>query len=255
MSDADIDISVLLSPSTPVWPGDTPFSCLWTWNMDEGASVNVSAITASPHAGTHADTPLHVTRGAAASESLSIDVMCGKVTVIDLSAADGEVDSWQIHNRLYGERPERLIVRTGRTIAHGKFPESWPWLAPAPLRDLIASGLRLLGVDCPSVDARDSKTLAVHHELLDSGASVLENLDLTHVEPGHYFLTALPMKVAGLDAVPVRATLRRLVPYIPLPMPGELSVRVIRCMIGGVIVRSVHPSGLHPDARIAHNVR
>jgi arylformamidase len=62
-------------------------------------------------------------------------------------------------------------------------------------------------MDCPSADDLQSKTLDVHHELLDHGACVLENLDLREVEAGEYVLDALPMKVAGLDAAPVRALL------------------------------------------------
>ena len=65
-------------------------------------------------------------------------------------------------------------------------------------------------MDAPSVDARDSKTLAVHRALFGGGAVVLENLDLTEVEAGDYELTAYPLKIAGLDAAPVRAVLRRL---------------------------------------------
>jgi arylformamidase len=47
----------------------------------------------------------------------------------------------------------------------------------------------------------------VHHDLFDRGVCVLENLDLREAEPGEYVLDALPMKVAGLDAAPVRAVL------------------------------------------------
>ena len=68
-------------------------------------------------------------------------------------------------------------------------------------------GLKLLGVDAPSVDDRDSKTLDVHHEILDHGGCVLENLDLRDVAPGSYILKALPLRIAGLDAAPVRALL------------------------------------------------
>ncbi|MCX5761750.1 MAG: hypothetical protein NTW72_09655, partial [Gemmatimonadetes bacterium] len=71
-----------------------------------------------------------------------------------------------------------------------------------------ADGLLLLGVDCPSVDTRHSKELAVHHALFDGGAFILENLDLTSVPAGAYDLAAPPLKIAGLDAAPVRAILR-----------------------------------------------
>jgi arylformamidase len=64
-------------------------------------------------------------------------------------------------------------------------------------------------VDAPSVDERESKTLDVHHALFGGGAFVLENLDLRGVTPGRYELVALPQRLEGLDAAPVRAVLRR----------------------------------------------
>lgn len=202
-----IDISVMLSPDTPVWPGDTPFSCLWTWNMDDGASVNVSAITASPHAGTHADTPLHVTKGAAGSESLSLAAFRGLAVVVDVSDIDGEIQLGDVDKRLLGKLVTRLLLKTGRSIASGVFPESWPTLSVESARELVRRGVLLVGMDCPSADDRESKTLDVHHALLDHGVCVLENLDLRGADEGEYMLDALPMRLAGLDAAPVRAVL------------------------------------------------
>jgi arylformamidase len=49
-----------------------------------------------------------------------------------------------------------------------------------------------------------------HHVLLEGGVSLLENLDLTGVPPGDYELIALPLKIVGSDAAPVRAVLRDL---------------------------------------------
>lgn len=202
-----IDISILVSHDTPVWPGDTPFSCAWTWDMRTGSSVNVSATSSSPHVGTHADTPLHVTIDASGSESLDLAVFCGDAVVIDVTDVNGTVDLATLNDRLDGATPERVLLRSGRGIAGGTFPNSWPCVSPDCARELVARGLLLLGVDSPSVDERDSKTLGVHHALLDAGASVLENLDLRDAPAGRYLLTALPMRVRGLDAAPVRAVL------------------------------------------------
>ncbi len=203
-----IDISVMLSPDTPVWPGDTAFSCLWTWNMDQGSSVNVSAVTSSPHAGTHADTPLHVTRGASASESLALSAFQGRALVLDVSDIANEIQVSDIERRTENvAMVTRVLLKTGRSIASGAFPESWPRLSVACARALVRRGVVLVGMDCPSADDRESKTLDVHHELLDHGVCVLENLDLRNVAAGEYVLDALPMKVAGLDAAPVRAVL------------------------------------------------
>ena len=203
------DISVALRDGTPEWPGDTPYSCRWTWSMAKGATVNVSAITTSPHVGTHADAPLHVKDGWPGSHELPLEPFVGPALVVDVSDVEEEIGFDDLQRRLGGTtRVERLLLRTGRTIAAGPFPESWPALSEGCARSLLGLGLRLLGVDAPSVDRRDSTTLAVHHMLFSGGAFNLENLDLRRVQPGPYELLAAPLRIMALDAAPVRALLR-----------------------------------------------
>jgi arylformamidase len=192
------DISIAIGPGTPEWPGDIPYSCGWTWQIARGASVNVSAITTSPHVGTHADAPYHVHDGWPASDALPLDVFTGPATVCAFD---------QLH-ALRSTRVERLLIRTGRSIADGAFPTSWPALGVDQVQTLLRAGLRLLGVDAPSVDARSSTALEVHHALFSAGAFNLENLDLRAVPDGTYELLALPIKILGIDAAPVRAVLR-----------------------------------------------
>jgi len=201
------DISVLVRPGTPEWPGDAPFSCGWTCRLADGASVNLSHIAGSPHVGTHADAPLHVRDGAAASDDLPLEPFLGEVLVLDVSDAPaGPLDVSADDSRVAG--CTRLLLRTGRSIAGGRFPDDWPVLPAAVARVLTQRGLRLLGMDAPSVDERESRALDVHHALFDGGAYVLENLDLRDVRPGQYDLIALPQRLGGLDAAPVRALLR-----------------------------------------------
>ena len=69
-------------------------------------------------------------------------------------------------------------------------------------------GVRLLGLDVPSVDAIDSRDLPTHHALAAAGVHILESLDLAAVPTGVYELIALPLRIAGGDAAPVRAILR-----------------------------------------------
>ena len=207
-SPAVIEISVLVRPGTPEWPGDTPFACGWTWSMAQGASVNVSTITTSPHVGTHADAPLHVQDGWPASETLAVDAFVGPCVVVGIEDGPSVVEYETIAARL-PTGAERLLLRTGRSIAGGSFPESWPALSADCARRLSAGGLRLLGVDAPSVDERESKTLDTHRALFEGGAAVLENLDLRQVSDGEYRLLALPLRLHGLDAAPVRAVLQR----------------------------------------------
>jgi arylformamidase len=199
------DISVLTGAGTPEWPGDTPFSCGWSARIADGSSVNLSSVTGSPHVGTHADAPLHVRDGAAGAEALPLDAFIGPALVIDVAGVPRDLGA-----DLAARVPDgtaRLLLRTGTSIAGGRFPEDWPALSAETAGLLVRRGLRLLGVDAPSVDRRESKSLAVHHALFDGGAYVLENLDLRSVAEGHYELWAAPVRWAGVDAAPVRALL------------------------------------------------
>jgi arylformamidase len=214
MTDRIFDISVTLHADTPPWPGDTPFSCEWTWLMSTGAAVNVSSLTTSPHVGTHADAPLHVRDGWPGAQELPLEAFCGPVLVLDFSDHGEEIKLEDIARALGRElgdvvpRVGRLLVKTGRTIADGEFPDSWPVLTEQCAHALLGYGLRLLGTDAPSVDRKESRGLEVHQTLFSGNASILENLDLRRVVPGEYELLAFPIKLLGTDAAPVRAVLR-----------------------------------------------
>jgi arylformamidase len=201
------DISVTLNPDTPEWPGDTAFTCGWASLIGAGASVNVSSFTSSPHVGTHADAPLHVREGWSGSHELSLDAFYGPAIVVDVSSLTKEIDIEELEKIQSLPFVERLLLRTGRSIASGAFPEDWPTLSEGCVRTLLGRGLRLLGVDSPSVDPRESKNLPVHHMLFAGNAAILENLDLRRVTPTMYELMAFPLKLMA----PVRAVLREIV--------------------------------------------
>jgi len=201
------DISVAVRIGTPEWPGDAPFECGWTARLADGASVNLSRVGGSPHVGTHADAPLHVHDGWLPSDALPLDAFLGAAFVLDVSSATaGPLSLDPSDARLSGV--ERLLLRTDRGIAAGRFPTDWPVLESGTAATLAERGIRLVGVDTPSVDARHSTRLEVHHALFAGGAFVLENLDLREVPEGRYELIALPQRLVGLDAAPVRAVLR-----------------------------------------------
>lgn len=201
------DISISLAAGVPEWPGDTPYTCGWTATIGEGSSVNLSSISSSPHVGTHADAPLHVRDGWPGSHELPLEAFYGPVVVADVSEFQGEIGFDLLEPLISAYRVERLILKTGSTIASGAFPEAWATLSESCARSLLGFGLRLLGVDAPSVDARDSKSLAVHKMLFSGNAFILENLDLRRTPAGEYDIMAFPIKMMSLDAAPVRAIL------------------------------------------------
>jgi arylformamidase len=72
---------------------------------------------------------------------------------------------------------------------------------------LASRGVVLIGVDVPSVDDLDSKTLDNHHALDRMGIAIVEGLWLEDVAPGIYDFVGLPLKIVGADGSPLRAIL------------------------------------------------
>jgi arylformamidase len=174
-----------------------------------GGSVNLSAITTSPHVGTHADAPLHVHDGWLASHQLPLAAFAGRAFVCSVDPLIDVIEPRHLASLPLQGPVERLLLRTQCSVATGSFPERWPVLSVETVRMLLGRGLVLLGVDTPSVDGLHSKTLDVHKALFSGGAFNLENLDLRSVEDGEYELIAYPLLLEDLDAAPVRAVLRR----------------------------------------------
>ncbi len=203
-----IDITVPYAADTPPWPGDTGLSCGWVMRRAHGDSVNVAALTVSAHLGTHADAPFHVHDEGLRSEAIPVPPFNGRVHVVDVRDLHGAIPLATLRDRLGANDASRVFLRTGASVADGRFPDEWPWLDADAARECATRGLRLLGTDAPSVDARETKVLATHHACFDHGAWVLENLDLREIAAGTYELRALPMRVFGADAAPVRVMLR-----------------------------------------------
>jgi len=80
---------------------------------------------------------------------------------------------------------------------------------PELVEELHRQGVKLIGIDTPSVDLFDSKDLPSHRQFLKFDMAILEGLLLKDVPEGLYELIALPLKLVGFDASPVRAILRR----------------------------------------------
>lgn len=203
------DISRPLAPATQPWPGDTPFSLVWGMRMAEGASCNVSAITLSPHVGTHADAPYHYSDAGASMAAVALDAYIGPALLVDVPEL-ACVTAPDLAERVpVGTR--RVLLRTrGRTARDPyAFDEHFTYLDPGAIDLLAARGCILVGTDAPSVDHLTSQDLPAHKACLRHGILILENLELAHVPDGEFELIALPLKLAGADASPVRAVLRR----------------------------------------------
>jgi arylformamidase len=204
-----IEISRLLDVATVAWPGDAPFELHWTERISDGASVNLSALRLSPHLGTHADAPVHVREGAAGIEACDLSAYLGPARVMTARpGSDGRIPPEALAG-IDLRDPPRLLLRTGTHPDSHRWPENFASLAPETAALLVQAGVVLVGLDTPGVDPADSTDLPAHRILADGGLRWLENLDLSAAAPGVYWLVALPLRIRGGDASPVRAVLVR----------------------------------------------
>ena len=207
------DISPPLSAAVAVWPGDTAFALERTWSLGlEGSPVNVSRLTLSTHTGAHADAPLHYARDGADSATRTLEPYLGPCRVIDVADATGTADAVgpeTLAGRL-AATPPRVLLRTCARAVVDRWDPSFRAVAPGTIDLLAAHDVRLIGVDTPSLDPADSKTMDAHRRVLAHDMAILEGLVLDDVPPGDYELIALPLRIVGADASPVRAVLRSL---------------------------------------------
>ncbi|MDR7077115.1 arylformamidase [Neobacillus niacini] len=201
-----IDISRRLENGMPVWPGDTPFHYEVSWTKAESGSANVGSLSMSTHTGTHVDAPFHFDDNGKRIIELDLDLYIGPVRVLDMTGKEAIGTKDLEHLDLEGFK--RVLFRTLSWQNSAEFPEKIPHLEAALGPFLAEKGIRLIGVDVPSVDPIDSKDLDAHHSLNNNGIHILESVQLDEVEPGDYELIALPLPLAEGDGSPVRAILR-----------------------------------------------
>jgi len=208
-----IDISIPITSKTACFPGDTPFSKETTGALSKGNCFNLTKLTMSPHVGTHADAPVHIIGDLGGDDntagSLPLKPFIGPCLVLNLAPTHDEITIDQVQGILekMAKFPERILFKTANNLRHEIFEETYAYFSTELVKYLASRGVKLIGIDTPSVDHIDSKNLSAHHELIESQMSWLENLDLSNASEGYYFLVAAPLKFMELEASPVRAVL------------------------------------------------
>jgi arylformamidase len=192
-----IDISPLIDPSLPVWPGDAAFE------------LAGSAMRTSLHIGAHADAPSHVVPGGADIASRRLDIYVGRCVVVHVAVERGDF-IYPIHLRGKALSAPRVLLRTGTFPDFRAWNDDFAALTPELVEHLYDHGVMLVGIDTPSVDPFHSKGLEAHHACARNDMGMLEGLVLDGVAEGEYELIALPLRLSGADASPVRAVLRTL---------------------------------------------
>jgi len=210
------DISPPITPDLAVFPGDTPMTREILMDTQRGDNLTLSTLRATVHLGAHADGPNHYGPLPDGSEAPPIDerpldlylgeclvVRANVKPTIGLRVGANDLD-------LSSNLPPRILIHTGTYADPTIFNQDFAGLEPSLVEALHERGVRTIGVDTPSVDPPSSKALESHKVFLRLDMAIIEGLVLTDVPEGRYELIALPLKLVGFDASPIRAVLRSL---------------------------------------------
>lgn len=200
-----IDITPLISERLAVFPGDTPFERQMLLDFDQGHHLRLSKFQSTVHLGAHADSAGHYHADGLGIEDRKVGVYLGRAQVVHLKPAPGRIQLAELVGITI--QAPRVLFRTDSFLDPNHWNSDFRSFSPQVLTWLADQGVKLVGIDTPSVDPEDSKALESHQILFHRNMAVLEGLVLKHVSAGLYTLVAPPLPIEGADASPVRALL------------------------------------------------
>lgn len=165
-----------------------------------------------PHNGSHVESGVHFYPDGAEIDSVPLETFIGWACVADLShkrdldpvtADDVDVavkDIWQ--------PGDRLLIRTDHPVRHLGKDDYWdtpPYLTASIADWAKDNEAALVGMDCITEKPGDP-AFPVHRAVLAHEIPLLENIQNLHtLTERRVWLFAAPIKVAGVEAAPVRA--------------------------------------------------
>lgn len=198
------DITPLVSSRLAVWPGDTPYLRTEHLSFEKGDNLLLSSMEGTLHLGAHADAPNHYHPQGVGIDQRDLSLYLGRTQVMEVAAGEGRILPEHLKQKITAKR---VLFRTKSYPDPEKFNDDFRSLSVELVKYLKSEGVILVGIDTPSVDPKNSKALEAHNEIYRSNMAILEGVVLDEVPEGHYTLIALPLKLEGADASPVRAVL------------------------------------------------
>jgi arylformamidase len=204
-----LDVSVPLTAGMPAFPGNPEFELQPVKRIAEGGSSNVSRLVMGTHTGTHVDAPRHFIDDGSAVEALPLNLLLGRVRVIEITHRGGigadDLAAAGLREDL------RVLLKTPNSALwnSGTFHDDYAHVSETGARYLVDQGVKVVGIDYLSIEQFRKPGAPAHRLLLSNGVIIIEGLNLAEVEPGMYEMYCLPLPVTGGDGAPARVVLKR----------------------------------------------
>lgn len=186
----DISKDVMLSD---VYPGDPIPQLKKVKSIGDNCEYNLSKIDMCLHNGTHMDAPLHFLPNGSDITEIPPETFVGPCVVVEVAV---EMITGAFVEEYFPRNAKRILVKSqGKAVFH-----------ESAASELSHLGYVLVGTDGMTVEPEGSDG-RTHRMFMVDNIALLENLDLSEVKSGDYFLSAAPVKISGAEAAPVRAIL------------------------------------------------
>ena len=149
-----IDLSLPIYTNMPVYPGDSGVTITRAKASNEnGIAVQVSTVLMGCHAGTHLDAPRHFIKDGATVADLPLDRFACPALVVACPWRPGEPLDFASADLEAMQPGDALIVATGwdKRATSAEYYEQIPEFAPGTTERLLQLGIRLFGLDLPTV--------------------------------------------------------------------------------------------------------
>lgn len=181
--------------------------------LKDGAPLEIRHLSLATHVGTHMDAPAHAIAGAKTIDQVPLDRVCGAGVVIPVRPQPGEAITLAMVQAAGLEIADGDIVLLDTGFAKRIGTKEYhynPYLAQDLCDHLVAKHVKLVGVDCVTVDMPlqlrpPDFAYPAHRTLLGHEILIIENLgDLTAVSGKRLRIFAFPLRITGSDAGHVR---------------------------------------------------
>ncbi len=202
-----LDLTLPLADGSAAGFGLPP-AALRLWQPAADPGWWATDIRLPSHIGTHVDAPRHWLPDGRDVSALDLNLLVDPAVVLHLGGRPDleEITVADLAAAITAPTAPRWLLATGWDRMYGTcdYFTAYPSLAPDAAAWLLERGVRLLGVDMPSLSRRDN--VAVHQTLLGGGVIIFEGLcGLTALASRVEMLCGLPPRVQGADGAPVRA--------------------------------------------------
>ncbi len=205
-----IDITLELGPRMLLYPGDAPPRVRRVSSITHGASLTSSELTLGCHIGTHVDAPGHFLENGAMLDALDLKHFCGPAQIVECANCDLITEDQIDAAKITPDRHLLIKTRNSEMLRRSEFDAAYCYIEPGAAQRLLEFRPLSIGFDYYSLDPLSANDFPTHKAVAQYGIPAFVCLNLANVTPGEYFFIAAPLRIAGLDGLPVRAFLMNL---------------------------------------------